>query len=75
MFDVQAEIVSIRKDLADAIHRIQELVPMVQPPIVQEIILAQRHAEDSRMRTGVALALLKGEDPFRDREPEIAKEA
>lgn len=34
------------------------------PPVVQEIVLAQRHLEDARMRFGVALTKLKGFDPW-----------
>lgn len=46
-----------------------------QPPVVQEIVLAQRHLEDARMRMGVALTLLKGEDPFKQEEPAVRSEA
>ncbi len=33
-------------------------------PAVAEVTLAQRHLEDARMRLGVALTLLEGNDPL-----------
>lgn len=45
----------------------QQLIVLVaenKPPVVQELILAQRAVEDARMRLGVALGFLKGDDPF-----------
>lgn len=37
-------------------------------PVIQELILAQRHLEDARMRLGVAMALEKGQNPWADSE-------
>ena len=75
MFDVQEEIIAIRNEQSTLINRIKNLAGMTKPPVVQEIILAQRATEDSRMRLGVALGYHRGTDPFRDRESEIAAEA
>lgn len=67
-----SEQMSVEDQLADIRNRISgllkytktELVARSQPPIVQELVLAQRHLEDARMRFGVAEAMLKGHDPW-----------
>lgn len=41
-----------------------EMIGRSEPPVVQELVLAQRSLEDARMRFGVAEALLKGFDPW-----------
>jgi len=46
-----------------------------EPPVVQEIVLAQRDLESARMRLGVALTLLKDDDPFAQDEPAVRSEA
>lgn len=46
---------------------------LAQPPVVQEIVLAQRHLEDARMRLGVALALQKGFDPWATKVGKVQK--
>jgi hypothetical protein len=38
----------------------------VQPPVVQEVVLARRAVEDARMRLGVAKTKLAGNDPWSD---------
>ena len=44
-----------------------------QPPVVQEIVLAERALEEARMRLGVARAYLAGDDPFKhERIEEVA---
>ena len=35
-----------------------------KPPIVQELVLAQRHLQDARMRIAVARTYLRDEDPW-----------
>jgi len=35
-----------------------------RPEYGAELVLAQRHLEDARMRLGVALTITRGEDPF-----------
>lgn len=44
------------------------------PPAVQEIVLARRDAESARMRLGVAMTYMKGEDPFANTKPKKAEE-
>lgn len=46
-----------------------------EPPVVQEIVLARRALEDARMRLGVALTLVKGNDPSAQEEPAVRSEA
>jgi hypothetical protein len=36
----------------------------VQQPVVQELVLAQRHLEDARMRLGIAECYEKGINPW-----------
>lgn len=40
-----------------------------RPEYGAEIVLAQRHLEDARMRLGCALAMMRGEDPFAYKQP------
>ena len=70
MPSLEESLVDQRVHLADQIKEVQELSKGVAPPVVQEIILAQRALEDARMRLGVALAYEKDLDPFRDRPTE-----
>lgn len=65
-------ILDVRSILATEIKRAKEVEKLLAPPAVQEMVLYRRDLEMARMRTGVALAYLKDEDPFRDRESEIA---
>ena len=53
-----------RRTLALVRNRIERLARQSMPPIVQEVVLAQREAENARMRLGVALALVNGVDPW-----------
>lgn len=54
----------IRSDIAKDLDTLKDLVAVTKPPVVQELILAQRALEDARMRIGVARTLLKGENPY-----------
>ncbi len=74
MPNLESRIKKQRLKLANRIHAIAEMEKEAQPPVVQELVLARRAAEDSRMRLGVALGYLRGQDPFRDREVEIKEE-
>lgn len=58
-------IIEARAHLATEINNLKELEKQVAPPAVQELVLARRDLESSRMRLGVALTYLKGEDPFK----------
>jgi hypothetical protein len=57
-------IESVRQELADVIAHIQALEGANQPPAVQELVLARRSTEDSRMRLGVAQAYVNGHNPW-----------
>lgn len=61
---VNASINSLREALSDDIEEVRTMIEMSKPPVVQELILAQRHLEDARMRLAVAKTYLNGEDPF-----------
>jgi hypothetical protein len=57
-------IESVRKDLAKTINDLKTLESQSKTPIIQELVLARRDAESSRMRTGAAMTYEKGQDPF-----------
>ena len=59
-----SKLVEIRTDLITPITTVQDLIKEAKPPVVQELVLAQRHLEDARMRLGVALAYEEGKDPL-----------
>lgn len=51
-----------------AINKLKEDVPQDQASLViPELVLANRHLEDARMRVGVAIAYSKGIDPWANR--------
>lgn len=51
-----------------AINKLKEEVPQDKASLViPELVLANRHLEDARMRLGVALAYDKGIDPWANR--------
>lgn len=54
----------IRSDIAKDLDTLKDLTAATKPPVVQELILAQRALEDARMRIGVARTLLQGENPY-----------
>lgn len=55
---------NLRVDLADLIRDTQKAQETCVPPAVQEVVLAVRHLEDARMRLGVALTYVNGNDPL-----------
>lgn len=57
-------LADLRVDLADVIRDVQKAQETCVPPAVQEVVLAVRHLEDARMRLGVALAYVNGNDPL-----------
>ena len=52
---------SIRSTIARELDTLSDLQKLTKPPVVQELVLAQRALKDARMRIGVARTLLKGE--------------
>lgn len=63
---VEDQIKDIRSRISELLHYTKvEMVSRSQPPVVQELVLAQRALEDARMRFGVAGALLDGKDPWK----------
>lgn len=57
-------LVALRADLADHIRDVQKSQETLVPPAVQEVVLATRDLESARMRLGVALAYVNGQDPL-----------
>jgi len=64
MNDNKKTINMIRSDIAKDLDTLKDLTAVTKPPVVQELILAQRALEDARMRLGVARTLLQGENPY-----------
>jgi len=62
-----SKVANIRTNLVTTITTVQDLILEAKPPVVQELVLAQRHLEDARMRLGVALAYEEGKDPLGQR--------
>jgi hypothetical protein len=58
---------NLRADLADLIRDTQKAQETCVPPAVQEVVLAVRHLEDARMRLGVALAYVNGNNPLENK--------
>lgn len=58
---------NLRNELITVITTVQDLVSEAKPPVVQELVLAQRHLEDARMRLGVARTYEEGENPLGSR--------
>lgn len=82
MADGASREMTLEEQLIDHRYRVSKQLKYLkvtarkaEPPVVQEIVLAQRHLEDARMRMGVALTLLKGQDPFAQDEPAVRSEA
>ena len=61
---INASINSLRESIADDIKEVRAIVALAKPPVVQEVILAQRALEDARMRLAVARTYQQGKDPF-----------
>jgi hypothetical protein len=64
MQDEPLTIDMLRSDITIILGRLAEYIPGVQQPVVQEVVLAQRHLEDARMRLGVAECYEKGVNPW-----------
>lgn len=57
LIDLREATKNVLLDLASAKETIVQ-------PAIQEVILAERHLEDARMRLGRALSFVKGQDPL-----------
>jgi len=55
---------ALREEITTQLVRLKVIIASSKPPEVQELVLAQRHLEDARMRLGVAEAFEKGLDPW-----------
>jgi hypothetical protein len=64
MQDEPLTIDMLRSDITIILGRLAEYIPGVQKPVVQELVLAQRHLEDARIRLGVAECYEKGINPW-----------
>lgn len=60
-------LTQLRADLAEIIVRAQKAQETLVPPAVQEHVLAIRHLEDARMRLGVGLAYVNGNNPLENK--------
>lgn len=60
-------ITELREEIGKMLTKLKTEVQTGTPPAVQELVLAQRHLEDARMRLGVADAYYKGFDPWSSR--------
>lgn len=65
----------LREYFAEGARRIKALEGKSKPPMVQELVLARRHAEDTRYRLGYAGAFARGLDPLAHTFPDQKKEA
>lgn len=54
----------LRTEISKNLGNIKQLIAISQPPVVQELVIAQRALEDARMRLGVALAYANDMDPW-----------
>lgn len=71
---LEEQLVDHRYRLSRQLSYLKVTEKKAEPPVVQEIVLARRALEDARMRLGVALTLLKGDDPFAQERPEVMSE-
>ena len=55
---------TLRAEISRMLERLKKDTENSKPPEVQELVLAQRHLEDARMRLGVSEAYHKGLDPW-----------
>lgn len=46
---------ALREEITTQLVRLKVIISTSKPPEVQELVLAQRHLEDARMRLGVAV--------------------
>lgn len=61
---INISINSLRASISEDIDEIRAIADVAKPPVVQEVILAQRALEDARMRLAVARTYQQGKDPF-----------
>ena len=54
----------LREYFAEGARRLKTLEAVAKPPVVQELVIARRSAEDSRYRLGYAGAYARGLDPL-----------
>lgn len=54
----------LRVSIANVLGDLEKAKETLVQPAIQEAVLAQRHLEDARMRLGVALAYVNGNDPL-----------
>ena len=71
---LEEQLVDHRYRMSKQLKYLKVTTAKAEPPVVQEIILAQRDPENARMRLGVALTLLKGDDPFAQDKPAVTSE-
>lgn len=57
-------IEQLRTQVTATLENLRNYQQGITAPVIQELVLAQRHLEDARMRLGVALAYEKGLDPW-----------
>lgn len=57
-------IEQLRAQVTATLNDLRSYSQGAQPPVIQELVLAQRHLEDARMRLGVARTYENGEDPW-----------
>lgn len=57
-------LIDLRTAIASTLGDLEKAKETLVQPAIQEAILAQRHLEDARMRLGVALAYVNGNDPL-----------
>lgn len=61
---LEEQLVQHREVLTNEIRFAEVTEKKAAPPVVQEIVLARRAMEDARMRMGVALTRVRGQDPW-----------
>lgn len=54
----------LREEITAQLVRLKLAIAQSKPPEVQELVLAQRHLEDARMRLGVAECYTNNIDPW-----------
>ena len=66
--NAEQKCLQLRGRLSKTIGKLETLKAMMPIPAHEEINIALRHAQDARMRIGVALTYLKGNKPWENRE-------
>ncbi len=62
-----SNLVDLREALKNVILDMKRAEETLVAPAVQEAVLARRSVEDARMRLGVALAYVNGNDPLENK--------